>query len=118
VVPENELVQRLATRRICSDCGTGADPFGAQANCKKCGGMLVQRTDDNREVVLERLKIYQQSTRPVLEFYRQRTTFRVVDGAQAPEVVARELDSMIDDASGRVPKKPKLRSDGDGAAAG
>ena len=100
-VPEAELVRRLASRRICSNCGAGADPFGAARTCKKCGGQLVQRTDDNREVVLERLKIYQQSTRPVLEFYRQRPTFRVVNGSQPPETVATELDSMIDDARGR-----------------
>jgi adenylate kinase len=99
-VPEAELVTRLAGRRICSNCGAGADPFGAAATCRKCGGQLVQRADDNRDVVLERLKIYQQSTRPVLEFYRQRPTFRLVNGAQAPEVVARELDAMIDDARG------------------
>jgi adenylate kinase len=108
-VPESELVRRLATRRICADCGTGADPFDAQTTCKKCGGVLVQRTDDNREVVLERLKVYQQSTRPVLEFYRDRATFRIVDGAQPPDVVARQLDSIIDEASGPA----KLPKDGD-----
>jgi adenylate kinase len=59
----------------------------------------VQRTDDNKDVVLERLKVYQSSTRPVLEYYRSRPTFRTVNGAQPPDVVARELDSMIDEAS-------------------
>jgi adenylate kinase len=97
-VPESELVRRLAGRRICANCGTGADPFDAVATCKKCGGELVQRADDNREVVLERLKVYQQATRPVLDYYRDRPTFRVVDGAQPPDVVARELDAMIEDA--------------------
>jgi adenylate kinase len=98
-VPEEELVQRLASRRICSNCGAGADPFDAASACKKCGGRLVQRTDDNKDVVLERLKVYQSSTRPVLEYYRSRPTFRTVNGAQSPDVVARELDSMIDEAS-------------------
>ena len=56
--------------------------------CTKCGGALVQRTDDNQDVVLERLKVYERATRPVLEFYRERPTFRVVNGAQAPEQVA------------------------------
>jgi adenylate kinase len=97
-VPEAELVRRLATRRICANCGTGADPFDAATACRTCGGELVQRSDDNREVVLERLKVYQQSTRPVLDYYRNRPTFRVVDGAHPPEVVARELDAMIEDA--------------------
>jgi adenylate kinase len=99
VVPEEELVRRLASRRICSNCGTNADPFDPQATCKKCGGELVQRTDDNSDVVLERLKVYQRATRPVLEFYRERPTFRVVNGAQPPERVAHEMDTLIDDAA-------------------
>jgi adenylate kinase len=59
----------------------------------------VQRTDDDELVVRERLRIYEQSTRPVLEFYRARPTFRVVNGAQAPEHVARDLDAVIGDAA-------------------
>jgi adenylate kinase len=99
VVPEAELVRRLAGRRICETCGTNADPFTSGDGCGKCGGALVQRTDDGAEVVLERLKIHQRSTKPVLEYYRERPTFRVVNGAQAPERVAHELDTMIDDAA-------------------
>ena len=52
----------------------------------------MQRADDDQGVVLERLKVYQQSTKPVLEYYRERPTFRVVNGAQAPERVAHELE--------------------------
>jgi adenylate kinase len=97
-VPEQELVRRLAGRQICSVCGTNADPVSGDA-CRKCDGRLVQRSDDDQGVVLERLRVYQQSTRPVLEYYRERPTFRVVNGAQAPERVAGELDAMIDDAA-------------------
>jgi adenylate kinase len=99
VVPTEELVRRLSLRRICSSCGINADPFGSAATCTKCGGEMVQRADDNKDVVLERLKVYEEATQPVLEFYRERPTFRMVDGAQAPERVARELDRMIDDAA-------------------
>ena len=98
-VPEEELVRRLAIRRICSNCGTGADPFGGSATCTKCGGELVQRVDDNQQVVLERLKVYERATRPVLDYYRMRPTFRQVNGAQAPEIVAGELDAMVDQAA-------------------
>ena len=97
-VPEDELVRRLAIRRICSNCGTGADPFGGATTCRKCSGRLVQRVDDDKDVVLQRLKIYESSTRPVLEYYKARPTFRTVNGAQAPEIVASELDAMIDEA--------------------
>jgi adenylate kinase family enzyme len=60
---------------------------------------MVQRTDDNQDVVLERLKVYQHATRPVLDYYRDRPTFRVVNGAQSPERVAHEMDTLIDDAA-------------------
>jgi adenylate kinase len=98
-VPEQELVRRLASRRICGACGANADALGPATACAKCGGELVQRTDDDGGVVTERLRVYQQATRPVLEYYRERPTFRVVNGAQSPERVARELDTLIDDAA-------------------
>jgi adenylate kinase len=98
-VPDQELVRRLASRRICSSCGTNADALGPATVCRKCGGELVQRTDDDQGVVQERLNVYQRATKPVLEYYRERPTFRVVNGAQAPERVAQELDTMIDDAA-------------------
>src|SRR6186713_2590913 len=97
-VPEPELVKRLAGRRICGECGTNAASLDAKT-CTKCGGQFVQRADDDQGVVLERLRVYQQSTRPVLEYYRGRPTFRVVNGAQAPERVASELNALIDDAT-------------------
>ena len=96
-VPEQELIRRLAGRRICSTCGTNADT--AATVCGKCGGRLIQRSDDGQEIVRERLRVYHNATRPVLEYYRERPTFRVVNGAQLPEHVAHDLDAMIDDAA-------------------
>ena len=96
-VPEQELVRRLGSRRICRGCGTNAEV--AATACARCGGELIQRVDDDHGVVRERLKIYQTSTKPVLEYYRERPTFRVVNGAQPPERVAHDLDTMIDDAA-------------------
>jgi adenylate kinase len=106
VVPEAELVKRLSTRKICSSCGFNADPFdGAAGNrCKRCGGEFVQRTDDNVDVVKKRLGIYDREKQPLVEYYKARPTFRMVNGAQAPEVVARELDASIDDAAAMEPQ--------------
>jgi adenylate kinase len=97
VVPEQELVRRLGSRRICGRCGTNAEP--GKPVCVKCGGALVVRADDDGHVVLERLKVYERATRPVLDYYRARPTFRVVNGAQALEQVARDVDRMIEDAA-------------------
>ena len=102
-VPDHELVRRLAGRLICAKCGTNAEPstegVPAPAACAKCGGELVQRADDNEEVVLERLKVYERATKPLVEFYRERPTFRIVNGAQSKERVGHELDTVIDDAA-------------------
>ena len=102
-VPEGELVRRLASRLICGKCGANAElpkpGEAAPAACAKCGGQLVQRADDNEQVVLERLKVYERATRPLVDFYRDRATFRVVNGAQLPTTVAHELDTVIDDAA-------------------
>src|SRR5438067_4706398 len=125
VVPDAELVRRLSTRMICADCGANAGSFAdagatsetvvvptvagnlaaesvaavqattAPARCRRCGGPLVQRTDDNADVVLERLKIYDAQTRPLVEYYRGRPTFRSIDGAQAPDRVAADPSAAI-----------------------
>jgi adenylate kinase len=100
VVAEDELVRRLSTRRICSKCGANADPTDAAAtSCRQCGGALVYRTDDNDLVVIERLRVYAENTRPVVEYYRGRPTFRTVNGAQPPDLVAEELEATIVDAA-------------------
>jgi adenylate kinase len=103
VVPEQELVRRLNGRRICGRCGTNADPGTAlkasSGGCSTCGGELVVRADDDGQVVLERLKVYERATKPVLDYYRARRTFRAVNGAQAQERVAHDVDRMIDDAA-------------------
>ena len=96
VVPEAELVRRLGTRSICRLCGTGASVGSTVgAACAKCGGRLVQRTDDNQAVVLERLKVYHRQSEPLVEYYRVRPTFRSIDGAQAPDRVAQDLAAAI-----------------------
>jgi adenylate kinase len=92
-VPEEALVVRLSTRRICGTCGWIAVP-GA-LSCPKCGGALVQRRDDNAEVVRERLRIYARQTEPLVQFYESRPTFRSVDGDQTPDSVAADIAAAV-----------------------
>jgi adenylate kinase len=129
VVPEAELVRRLASRMICEDCGANAGPGGGEGHgaaadkivspaasplasetvvavrasseaqrCRRCGGRLVQRTDDNVGVVLKRLKVYHQQSEPLVEYYKSRPTFRSINGAQAPDRVAADLAAAIESA--------------------
>jgi adenylate kinase len=112
-VDEAELMRRLGSRTICEDCGANAGdaaeevklgPESAAAvaarteplRCRRCGGRLVQRTDDNAKVVRERLKVYHRQTEPLVEYYRLRPTFRSIDGAQPPDRVAADLAAAIE----------------------
>ena len=97
VVPEDVLVRRLATRRICSKCGSNAAPDWTTA-CGKCGGRLVTRVDDGIEIVRERLKVYQRQTRPLVEYYGARRTFTSIDGNRPPDVVTAAVDAALDAA--------------------
>jgi adenylate kinase len=106
VVPEDVLVRRLATRRICSKCGSNAAPDWT-AVCGKCGGSLITRVDDGIEIVRERLKVYQRQTKPLVEYYGARRTFTSIDGDRPPDVVTAAVDAALDAA---------LESDGRGVA--
>jgi adenylate kinase len=97
VVPEDVLVRRLATRRICSKCGSNALPEWKRA-CGKCGGALVTRVDDGVDIVRERLKIYVRQTKPLVEYYSGRPSFTAIDGNQPPDVVTAAVDGALDAA--------------------
>jgi adenylate kinase len=97
-VPDSELLHRMQDRRVCSKCGTNAEP-GAQIgkSCSRCGGKMIIRQDDGDEKIREhRLEVYARESKPLLDYYRGRPTFRSINGAQPPDRVARELSANID----------------------
>ena len=104
-VPDDALVERLAKRRVCGQCGnvssTAADAavgtVGTTIRCEKCGGELVLRSDDAEAVVRERLRVYAEATRPLVDYYSSRPTFRPIDGDQNPIAVAAALTAAVDD---------------------
>lgn len=102
VVPVAELMRRLASRMICESCGANADGVdevkeGTEPlRCRRCGGRLKQRTDDNEAVVRERLEVYHRNTKQIVDYYRARPTFRSIDGAQSPDRVAAALSAAVE----------------------
>ena len=110
-VPDEELVRRVRGRRVCDDCGANADAFEHKADalsdlcqnterCRSTGPRWVARSDDSETVVRERLKIYWRDTRPMIEYYSARPTFRVIDGLQRPEQVREALVGAVASALG------------------
>lgn len=98
VVPEDVLVRRLATRRICGTCGVNAAPEWIGA-CGTCGGAFVTRVDDGVGIVRERLKVYARQTKPLVDYYVARPSFRTIDGNQAPDVVTAAVDAALEAAA-------------------
>jgi adenylate kinase len=91
------LMKRLTGRRTCSKTGKLLNIyFSPQEEIDEClnsGGELVHREDDNEETITNRLKVYRESTEPVVEFYRSRDRLKVVNAdGNVADVNARLLD--------------------------
>lgn len=73
-LPIGEIVDRLSGRRTCEQCKAvyhvTQQPSRLEGICDRCGGRLFQREDDRPESVSVRMKAYEQSTAPLIEFYR------------------------------------------------
>jgi adenylate kinase len=82
-VPNAEIVRRLSGRRSCPSCQTvyhvEHDPPKRAGLCNKCGGALVQRADDKPETVEARLRVYDEQTSPLVDYYQKRGLLRRVD---------------------------------------
>ena len=101
VVPEDEIARRLVQRRVCADCGATYGAFGPTGapdagRCARCGGMLVQRKDDDDQVIRQRLHVFEEITAPLVEFYRTRPTFASIDGRQPPARVTEDLRAAVE----------------------
>lgn len=82
-VDNDEIVRRLSQRLLCRSCGRiytlEHAPEGDRI-CKSCGGEIYQRDDDKPEAVRRRLEVYQQQTKPLVEYYRNSGRLVTVDG--------------------------------------
>lgn len=98
-IKESELINRLCGRRTCPKCGAmyhvESVPPLQDMICDQCGTGLVQRADDQIDVVQRRLKVYQQETAPLVDFYRKEGRLICLDAAQSANAVALELKKAL-----------------------
>jgi adenylate kinase len=96
-----ELVRRISGRRCCADCGrvfnVSISPGEAAEPCPRTGAAhrLIQRPDDNEATVAERLRVYEEKTRPLIEFYRARGLLRVINAEGGVEEVTQRLEQAL-----------------------
>ena len=99
MVPDWIIIERLSSRRICSNCGAVYNIRYLKPKvdgvCDKCGGSLYQRSDDKPEVIKKRIQVYQDLTSPLLQYYKEKKVPFVVssitDLETKPEAVIEEI---------------------------
>jgi adenylate kinase len=100
-VPNAELTRRIAGRRSCQNCGRVYNiysmPVGAAMVCPNCPGNppLYQRPDDNEATVMERLKVYDAQTRPLIGYYGRQGLLQVIEASGDVDAITELLVGVL-----------------------
>ncbi len=101
-VDKDIILERMVGRRVCRDCGytyhVRYQPPSKQGVCDQCGGELHQRVDDQLESVRNRLKIYEEKTRPIIDYYKGRGVLININGMQSFDAVYRDIKKALRDS--------------------
>lgn len=94
-VPSSYIKERMPGRRICRFCGASYhlqfNPPNEEGLCDHCGHELAERRDDHAEAVEERLKVYEEQTMPLIDFFEKKKLLLRIDGTKEIEAVTREI---------------------------
>ena len=100
-VAKEILVDRLAGRRVCRNCGAVYHvrniPSKKEGICDQCGGPLYQRPDDTEATVLNRLDVFKKQTASLIDYYEGRKILVKVDAGKSKEKTQREIIGMLAD---------------------
>ena len=113
-VDYGELSRRIAGRRTCADCGrvvnllTSPPGEAERETCPKTGKphRLFQRPDDNEATVAERLRVYEQQTRPLVDYYREQGLLRTINAEGPVAEVEQRLEGALRAAPARRTVRP------------
>jgi len=104
VVPFEDLLQRLTGRQTCADCGAvynvHTNPSKEPGVCDVCGGKLTQRDDDNEETVSRRLKVFEDQTAPLIDYYATQGKLSSVDGTRDIDTITDDFHDILDKLKG------------------
>lgn len=100
VVPDENIIERMAGRRACTNCGETYHLVFKKTKeegvCDRCGSGLTLREDDKPETVKSRLEIYHKQTEPLEEFYKKKGVYKEVDGTLPMEEVFAAICGLFD----------------------
>ncbi len=99
-VQDEVLVERMAGRRVCRDCGEIYHiehlPPRIHGICNICKGELIVRKDDEAETVMTRLAVYREKTEPLVAYYRRKGLLVTIDGEDDRMVVFRRIEEVLE----------------------
>jgi adenylate kinase len=99
-VSDDNLVERLSGRRTCPNCGESYhvvfNPPEKQGICNVCGFQLYQRDDDREEVIRQRLTVYNQKTKPLIDYYGEAGILVNIDGSGNVDEVFLAVSGVMD----------------------
>ncbi len=101
VTPENEIVERIINRRVCSNQNCKAvfnvkyNPPKVDGICDKCGGELIHRKDDDEEIIKNRLKTYYRETAPIEKYYDEKGKLYSTEISNRVNRLANEVASDV-----------------------
>ena len=99
-VDTDQVLARLASRRVCSDCGANysvvENPPRYAGICDVCGGEVVQRDDDTEGAIRRRLELYERETAPLIDWYERQGLLARIDGMGSPDQVTARVVAEID----------------------
>jgi adenylate kinase len=98
-VSRAEIVKRLSGRRSCPNCQATFHvefaPSRKGLSCDRCGEALVQRSDDQREAIETRLRVYEEQTAPLISYYDTRNMLSHLDSAGSVDSVYQQLTKVL-----------------------
>ena len=98
-VPDENIIHRMAGRRACVGCGATYhvefNPTKKEGICDQCGAELMIRPDDKPETVKNRLNVYHEQTKPLIEYYNKENITHTIDGTQTMDEVFNDIRKIL-----------------------
>jgi adenylate kinase len=97
-VDPSVVIERMGSRRVCSQCGhtfnLTSQPPKQEGICDKCKGKLITRADDTPEAINRRLVVYEETTKPLLDYFGKKNVLDVLNASESVDLVAQQVKSV------------------------
>ena len=108
VASDRIIMSRLGGRRTCRECGAIYHveniPSKVEGICDRCGGGLYQRSDETPQAIKNRLRVYREKTKPVIDYFREKSLIADIDANYRIE----EVDKVISQCERHLKSKPRF----------